>query len=271
MTTDTPLGQPRMIWPFGPRKQQFIAPQVGGPGDIVVLLDNVVDPRLVVYHDPNGYQAEQYRGFRTNLHAMNPKDEPRTLMFTSAQPREGKSVSVANIALALAENQHLKVCLVDADLRAGSIGKLFGVRDGPGLADVMLDRVSPKLALQESRLPGLSIMTAGRLVDNPGEVLASDHMQQLIGWLKRSYNYVLFDSPPCLPFADAAELSRFIDGVLIVIAIDETRRKDAERAIAALQAAGANVVGTFVTGALPLDRPAGAPGDEDLADAATAD
>jgi len=244
-----------MIWPFAKRQQPLIAPRVGAPGDIVVLLDNVVDPRLVVYHDPNSYQAEQYRGFRTNLHAMNPKDDPRTLLFTSAQPREGKSISVANIALALAENQHLKVCLVDADLRAGSVAKLFGVREGPGLADVMLDRVSPKLALQESRLPGLSIMTAGRPVENPGEVLASDHMQELIGWLKRSYNYVLFDSPPCLPFADAAELSRFIDGVLIVVAIDETRRKDAERAISALQAAGANVVGSFVTGAFPLDRP----------------
>ncbi len=243
-----------MIWPFASRKQQLIAPRVGAPGDIVVLLDNVVDPRLVVYHDPNGYQAEQYRGFRTNLNAMNPKDEPRTLMFTSSQPREGKSISVANIAMALAENQHLKVCLVDADLRAGSVAKLFGVRQSPGLTDVMLDRVSPKLALQESRLPGLSIMTAGRHVDNPGEVLASDHMQELIGWLKRSYNYVLFDTSPCLPFADAAELSRFIDGVLLVVAIDDTRRSEAGRAITALQAAGANVVGTFVTGALPLDR-----------------
>jgi capsular exopolysaccharide synthesis family protein len=251
-----------MIWPFGSRRQPLIAPKVGAPGDIVVLLDNVVDPRLVVYHDPNGYQAEQYRGFRTNLSAMNPKNDPRTLLFTSSQPREGKSISVANIALALAENQHLKVCLVDADLRAGSVAKLFGVRAGPGLTDVMLDRVSPRLALQESRLPGLSLMSAGREVDNPGEVLSSDHMQQLIAWLKRSHNYVLFDTPPCLPFADAAQLSKFIDGVLLVVAIDDTRRKDAERAISAMQAAGANVVGTFVTGAIPLDRPADSTLDE---------
>jgi len=244
-----------MVWPFGSRRQPVIAPKVGAPGDIVVLVDNVVDPRLVVYHDPNCYQAEQYRGFRTNLSAMNPKNDPRTLLFTSAQPREGKSITVANIALALAENQHLKVCLVDADLRAGSVHKLFGARTGPGLADVMLDRVSPRLALQESRLPGLSLMTAGREVDNPGEVLSSDHMQQLIGWLKRSHNYVLFDSPPCLPFADSAQLSKYIDGVLLVVAIDDTRRKDAERAVHAMQAAGANVVGTFVTGAAgPVQR-----------------
>jgi capsular exopolysaccharide synthesis family protein len=256
-----------MIWPFDSRTKPTLPPRVGAPGEIVVLVDNVVDSRLVVYHDPNSYQAEQYRGFRTNIRAMNPKDEPRTLLFTSAQPREGKSITVANIALALAENQHLKVCLVDADLRAGSVSRLFGVRDAPGLADVMLDRVSPRLALQESRLPGLNLMTAGRPVDNPGEVLSSDHMQELIGWLKRSHNYVLFDSPPCLPFADSAQLSQFIDGVLLVVAIDETRRKDAERAITALTAAGANVVGTFVTGALPLDRPVGGTESEDALDA----
>ena len=246
-----------MVWPFGSRRKQPLTPQVGAPGDIVVLVDNVVDPRLVVYHDPNGYQSEQYRGFRTNLRAMNPKDEPRTLLFTSAQPREGKSISVANIALALAENEHLRVCLVDADMRAGSMHRLFGVNATPGLADVMLDRVSPHSALQNSRLPGLTLISAGRPVDNPGEVLSSDHMNELIAWLKRSHDYVLFDSPPCLPFADSAQLSRFIDGVVLVIAIDETSKRDAERAIEALGAARANVIGTFVTGALPLDRPAG--------------
>jgi capsular exopolysaccharide synthesis family protein len=179
-------------------------------------------------------------------------------MFTSAQPREGKSITVANIALALAENQHLKVCLVDADLRAGRVARLFGVNSTPGLTDVMLDRVAPRLALQGSRLPGLSLISAGREVDNPGEVLSSDHMQQLIGWLKRTHNYVLFDTPPCLPFADAAELSKFIDGVVLVVAIDDTRKRDAERSIESLKAANANVIGTFVTGAHPLDRPEGA-------------
>ena len=91
-----------MIWPFRPRRPAAL-PRVGAPGEIVALVDDTVDPRLVVYHDPAGLQAEQYRSFRTNLRAMNPADDPRTLLFTSSQPREGKTVTVANLAMALAE------------------------------------------------------------------------------------------------------------------------------------------------------------------------
>src|SRR5262245_59568604 len=108
--------RPVAMWPFRSRPQPAApsSQSPGTPGSILAMVDDVVDPRVVVYHDPAGQQAEQYRGFRTNLRAMNPKGEPRTLLFTSAQPREGKSVTVVNIACALAESAGSKVCLVDA-------------------------------------------------------------------------------------------------------------------------------------------------------------
>ncbi|MHC4844795.1 MAG: CpsD/CapB family tyrosine-protein kinase [Planctomycetota bacterium] len=229
-------------------------PRVGDPDADAESVDAGIDSRLVVFSDPQGRQAEQYRGFRTNLRAMNPNDEPRTLLFTSAQPRAGKSISVANIALAMAETEHLKVCLVDADLRAGRVAQLFGARMEPGLADVMLDKVPPNEALQSSCLPNLTLLTAGRFVHKPGEVLASDYMQELIAWLKRSHDYILFDSPPSMLFADAAELGRLADGVVLVVAIGDTTQADADNALTQLNKVGANLIGSFVTGAPPLDQ-----------------
>ena len=239
------------MWPFRSRRPP--AAPSPPPGTIVAMVDDVVDPRVVVYHDPAGQQAEQYRGFRTNLRAMNPKGEPRTLLFTSAQPREGKSVTVVNIACALAESASARVCLVDADLRAGQLHRLLGCLATPGLGDVLLDGVPPRKALQQTPLTNLTLLPAGRAVDNPGEVFTSAYMQELIAVLKRQFEYVLIDSPPVLAFADACELGRLTDGVLLIVAIEETRRRDAERSLASLADAGAHVVGTFVTGALPQD------------------
>ena len=240
------------MWPFRtpadgqPPRERPATSQV-----LVALVDDLVDPRLVVYHDPAGQLAEQYRAFRTNLRAINPRDEPRTLLFTSAHPREGKSVTVANIACALAESESLRVCLVDGDLRGGRLHTLFGGPAMPGLSDVLRDGVAPKKALQQTPLRNLSLLPAGRAADNPGELFASAYIQELIAFLKRSHNYVIVDTPPTLAFADACELSKLMDGVVLVVAIDETSRRDAEHALSQLAAAGANVIGSFVTGALP--------------------
>jgi succinoglycan biosynthesis transport protein ExoP len=242
------------MWPFR-RKTAALSdePLSAADDDIVVVVDDQVDPRLVLYHDPSGQQAEQYRGFRTNIRAINPGDQPRTLLFTSAHPREGKSVTVANIACALAESASLKVCLVDGDLRGGSLHRLFGGMPGPGLTDVLLDGVPPRKALQSTPLKNLSLLSSGRAADNPGELFSGAYLQELISFLKRSHQYVIFDSPPALAFADAAELSKLADGVVLVVALSETTKRDAERVLEQLGAAGANVIGTFVTGVLPED------------------
>jgi len=215
---------------------------------LFVLVDPDMDPRLVAYHDPHGFQSEQYRAFRTNLRAMNPRDDSRTILFTSANPEEGKSVTIANLAVSLAESEHLQVCLIDADMRAANQHDLFGCDPEPGLTDILMDRVSPKKAIQHTRLPNLSLLTGGRDIENPAEIIGSDYMQNLISYLKQSYNYILFDSPPCTVFADAADLGRICDGSVLVVALGETPKVDADRSINQLQTAGANVIGTFITG-----------------------
>lgn len=216
--------------------------------DLVVLVDGSVDSRLVVFHEPRSYQAEQYRAFRTNLRAMNPADDPRTIMFTSSSPDEGKSTTVANVALSLSEFSELRVCLVDMDLRAPRIHELFGISREPGLADVLLDRADPRRALQRAAAPNLTVLPAGRRTDKPNEVLGSEYVLDLVRYLKQDFNYIIVDTPPCSVFADASHVARMMDGVVMVVSLRDTARHLADESLAGLKAAGANLLGTFVAG-----------------------
>lgn len=235
-------------WPFQRARPQVEPAHELADEDLVVLVDSSLDSRLVVYQEPRSFPAEQYRSFRTNLRAMNPGDSPRTLLFTSAIPDEGKSTTVANIALSLAEFDTLRVCLVDMDLRAPHMHELFGVDRGPGLTDVLLDRKDPGKVFQSGGMPNLKLLTAGRATNKTAEVMGSSYVQDLFAHLKSQFNYIIVDTPPCSLFADAAELSKIMDGCVLVVSLRETHKHQAEDALGMLDQAGANVVGTFVTG-----------------------
>ena len=239
-----------MVSPFGwllGLRARLHSDEAGGD-ELMVLIDASLDSRLVVYHEPRSYQAEQYRAFRTNLRAMNRGDSPKTLMFTSPALDEGKSVTVANVALCLAEFSELRVCLVDMDLRAPRLHDLFGVARGPGLADVLLDRADPRQALRPVAMPNFALLPAGRTTDKPNEVLGSEYVLDLVRYLKQDFNYIVIDTPPSTLFADASHVARMMDGLVMVVSLRDTPRHQADEALEALRAAGANVMGTFVTG-----------------------
>lgn len=241
-----------MGWPFRLRSSaKAPRPTPGSVADAYepIVLGSSLDPKLVVHHDPAGRTAEQHRAFRTNLRATNPRNEPRALLFTSAEAGAGKSVSVANLALCLAECEDLNVCLVDADLRAAGLSELFGVDDSPGLSDVLLQRKEPQRVLRPTARHNLSLLPAGTPGEGLSEALASSHLPELIGWLKRKHQYVLIDSAPVLLFSDAGELGKVVDGVVLAVAIGSTLKSEADRALVQLRSAGAQVLGTFVTGA----------------------
>ena len=223
-------------------------PDAPPPADDVGLFH----PKLVLAHDPAGYQAEQYRGFRTNLDALDQahhfSGSSRALLFASAYPEDGKSTTVANVGLCLAESGRRRVCIVDADLRLPRQHDLFGVDEGPGLADVLVDRVSPGKVLRATHLENLSLITAGREIDSVTEAINSEYLPNLIGWLKQSFDDVLVDSPPCIAYADAADMAQVVDDVVLVVQVFRTPKREARAAIERLEIAGARVLGTFVTG-----------------------
>ncbi len=221
--------------------------------ELLVVVDRSVDPHLVVYHEPQSALAEQYRTFRTNLVAINSGGQPRALALTSAIKGEGKSLTTANLALALSELPDARVLVVDADLRGPVQSQLFGIPREPGLADLMLDFAPLERVITPTSVPGLSLLPAGRAVRNPSELLGSSRMSDLVSALKADYQWILFDTPPSLPFADAATLGTRIDGMLFVVRMEKTPRDQATRALAVLRNAGCNVLGTFLAGSRSED------------------
>jgi len=216
--------------------------------EVLVLVHRAVDQHLVLYHEPQSALAEQYRTFRTNLVAMNPGGAPRAIAVTSTLKGEGKSLTVANLALALAELPDTRVLIVDSDLRAPVQAGLFGLPREPGLADVVLDFAPLDKTVARTTVAGLNVLPAGRPVRNPSELLGSSRMSDLVSALKAEFNYILFDSPPALPFADTAVLGHRLDGILFVVRAEKTPRDQAARSLDLLRNAGCNVIGSFLAG-----------------------
>jgi non-specific protein-tyrosine kinase len=167
--------------------------------------------------------AEAYRVLRTNLQFSQLGNPAATLLVTSAGPGEGKSTTLANLGIVLAQSGK-RVVLVDSDLRRPSLHRFFAVPQSPGLTSLLLqDPPDVATALQPTGVDGLQVITSGPIPPNPAEVLVSPRMAQIAETLKHGADYVLFDSPPVLAVTDATLLAAGVGGVLLVIDAGETR------------------------------------------------
>lgn len=210
---------------------------------------------LVMRTDPHGQQAESYRRIRANLEFADVDRPVRALVVTSALAGEGKSTTSINLALALAERSN-RVLLIDADLRRPSIGRHCQIEDAVGLTTALLGEVNVADAVQ--RWAGaIDILPSGAVPPNPGQLLGSAAMAELMNELADSYSFIIVDSPPLLPATDALGLAHMTDGTLVVARYKWTRREHLAHAIESLEAVRARVVG------IVLDRvpaPAGSSG-----------
>jgi capsular exopolysaccharide synthesis family protein len=201
--------------------------------------------RLVVTRYPRSPVAETYRMLRTNLeHAGD--HPPRTLMVTSSNPLEGKSLTTANLAAAIAQSGK-NVILIDADMRRPTQHKIFQLDNSVGLSTV-LTRGDVGLAdvMQLVNVANLSIVPAGPEPDNPSELLGSKRMSDLIELLQQYGDILIFDSPPVMAVSDAAILASRLDGTLLVVDAGNTRRGALQRSKEALTSVGARLVGVVL-------------------------
>lgn len=199
---------------------------------------------LVMRTAPHGPQAESYRRIRANLEFADVDQPIRALVVTSALVGEGKSTTAINLALALAESSD-RVLLIDADLRRSAIGRQCGIEDSIGLTTVLLGEVDVAEAVQ--RWGGmLDILPSGVAPPNPGQLLGSVAMAELMGALGRSYDFIVVDSPPLLPASDALGLAHLTDGAIVVARWNWTRRGQLGRAIESLVAVRARVIGVIL-------------------------
>jgi len=203
--------------------------------------------KLITLSDPRSPGAEAFRTLRTNL-IFSSLDHPlTTLLVTSPAPKEGKSTTLANLAVTMAQGGR-KTILVDCDLRRPRQHELFGVPAAPGLTSMILDaQADPALAATE--VENLWLLPVGPLPPNPADLLSSRRMESLISTLKSQADIVLFDAPPILAVTDAALLASKLDGVLLVVSAGRTKREHAQRAKELLEKIHVRLVGAVLTNA----------------------
>ncbi len=206
---------------------------------------------LVTLADPRSPASEAYRTLRTNIQFSSLDKPLRTILITGVEPGEGKSTTLANLAVVMAQGGK-RVIAVDCDLRRPSLHKLFALPSEPGLTTALLEGKGRPL-LQETIVPGLRLLTSGPLPPNPSELLGSRHFEELLGSLVSDADVVLLDAPPVIAVSDAAVLASKVDGVILVINAGKTKRDLARRAKSLLQNVNAPLLGAVLNNA-PLDK-----------------
>jgi non-specific protein-tyrosine kinase len=204
---------------------------------------------LITLTHPRAPAAEAYRTLRTNLLFSNVDTPPRKIVFVSPSQEENQSITLANLAVTLAQSDH-PTLIVDADLRRPSQHSLWDRDNGQGLTDMIIDvDAFQNPPIQPTEVEGLRVLTSGKLPPNPADVLASRRMDEVIARLAEEAEYILFDAPPILAVTDAAVLSRKVDGVLLVVKAGTTRRDQTTRAKEQLERVQANLIGVVLTNA----------------------
>jgi polysaccharide biosynthesis transport protein len=202
------------------------------------------DDELVVNAQPRSYQAEAFRMLGTNIRLSNIVKSVHTLVVTSPASSEGKSLIVANLAIALAK-MGMRVAVVDADLRLPRVHRLFGIGLGEGLTESLLKGGFDGI-IQSTKFEGLNVLTSGTLPPNPAEVLSSPQMAKLLEDLAQDVDLVIIDTPPLLAVADATILASKSDGVMLVLRSGYTPTQAVRDAIERLHHVRANLIGVVL-------------------------
>lgn len=201
-------------------KEQLSAEQVSKykPAEVVNIKPNNL--YLTTLNDPDSLATEEYRKLKSILVKMTKGEKfNNVLMVTSAIAAEGKSITALNLAISLAREFDHTVLLIDADLRRPSIHKYLGIESGYGLGDCLANGIDIGKAIINTGIGKLSVITAGKVMQNPLEFFTSQKMQKMIAEIKHRYpdRYIIIDTPPFLPFAETRSLSNIVDGVVFVI------------------------------------------------------
>ena len=197
---------------------------------------------LIVHLNPKSAVAECCRTVRTNLMFASADRQYRALVITSGSPREGKTTVSISLAISLAQSGK-RVLLVDTDMRKPRVHRAFGLKSGPGVTSVLVGEAEFADAVQETEVPGLSILSSGPVPPNPSELLHTQQFRQLIEKCKESYDTVLFDSPPLAAVTDAAIIAPQVDGVLFVIHAQRTTRDALSQSLRQLRDVSAHLAG----------------------------
>lgn len=203
--------------------------------------------KIITINNPKSPISEAYRTLRTNIQFSSFDKEIKVLHITSAGPGEGKSTTVANLAVTFGQTGK-SVLILDCDFRRPSQHKLFGLPNMRGMTNFLVEDLPLAEVVQDTNAEMVQVLTTGPLPPNPAELVGSKKLGDFLRQLKENpdYDLIIVDSPPALAVADSLLLSSHVDGTLMVLSAGEVNRDLAIQARDALLNVKANIIGTVL-------------------------
>lgn len=199
---------------------------------------------FITHYDSRSPVSEAYRAIRTNLQFAGAGEQLKTLVFTSAIPSEGKSTTVANLAIVMGQDDK-HILLIDCDMRKPVIHRRFGLLNR-GLSNCFAEDLPLKEVIQADVFPNLDVVTSGPVPPNPAELLGSKKMEALLQEAAETYDYVFLDMPPVLAVTDAALMSSQVDGTVLVLGSGDISPDEGKQAQSVLEKVHANILGVIL-------------------------
>ncbi|WP_158735733.1 CpsD/CapB family tyrosine-protein kinase [Alteribacillus sp. YIM 98480] len=200
---------------------------------------------LITWTDRKSPVSEQYRTIRTNIQYASVDKDMQTILITSAGPGEGKSTTVANLGITMAQ-QGKSTLIVDADLRKPTVHYTFRTMNTHGVTNVLTHQSRFSEVVQETEVDNLHIVPSGPIPPNPAELLSAKKMEQIFVEAKQEFDVILLDAPPVLPVTDSQVLAANCDGSILVIKSGQTDKQAGLKAKELLEKAGASILGTVL-------------------------
>lgn len=199
---------------------------------------------FITHYDSRSPVSEAYRAIRTNLQFAGAGKQLKTLVFTSAVPNEGKSTTVANLAIVMGQDDK-HILLIDCDMRKPVIHRRFGLLNR-GLSNCFAEDLPLKEVIQADVFPNLDVVTSGPVPPNPAELLGSKKMKALLQEAAEAYDYVFLDMPPVLAVTDAALMSSQVDGTVLILGSGDISPDEGKQAKSLLEKVHANILGVIL-------------------------
>ncbi|APR99601.1 GumC family protein [Pajaroellobacter abortibovis] len=200
---------------------------------------------LIAHRYPLGGIAEAARIIRTNLMFVNPDNPCRSFLVSSSMSGEGKTTTACTMAIAIAQAGH-RVCIVDGDLRKPRLAAIFNRQGDVGLTNLLIGNVTFEDVSKPTEVEGLWSIPSGPIPPNPGDIVHSEKVNAFLEQVKKSFDFVLIDSPPLVAVTDGALMATKVDGVIFVIRSGKTTYQVARRGLRALSDVSVKVVGVVL-------------------------
>lgn len=206
----------------------------------------MLEEKAIITHiNPKSPISEAYRVLRTNIQYSSVDKPLKTIVITSSGPMEGKSTTIANLAVTFAQAGR-RTLLIDADLRKPMVHRIFKTLNNQGLTNFLTTQGEIKSYIRQDIIKNLDILTSGTIPPNPSEILNSKAIKNFMERVKLEYDIVLIDSPPVGSVTDASVISTYVDGTILIVKSGKVEINEAKRAKETLERVNANIIGVVL-------------------------